>query len=700
VAASRFAAITLQDGYSVLQALGQAVVVSDLDGVVVFWNAAAERIFGWTSDEAVGRRAVEMTVSKLHREQATGIMSSLRSGQSWSGRFTVSRRDGTTFPALMTDSGIYDAAGELTGIVGTFTDLSGQLAAEARLHRSEALHRAIVETSGEGILLVGSDGVITFANHQLAEFLGLAVSDLVGRSSTSFLPNDLEVLARLDRRRQGIGERYEFPFGHPDGSTRHLLVSVKPLYDDDGMHLGSLSTFADITERKRAEAALTRLAMRDPLTGLANRTMLMERLDAALAKKDASAGRVALLFVDLDQFKSVNDSLGHGVGDELLLLATERISKAVRAQDTVARLGGDEFVVLAEGLKSGEQANRLAQRICATFRQPMHVAGLDLVITASIGVAVTDRPGVCAAHVPGDEDAMRRAASELLRQADIAVYQAKAKGRACWERYEPETSDRADQLRLVGELRSAVTKRELRLHFQPIMDLATGRMVAAEALLRWQHPSRGLLAPDDFIPLAEQTGLIRELDGWALEAACRQAAAWHRADPDRAPLGIAVNLSARQLADRHLPSRLDTILRQTGLDPASLVIEITETALMDDPDAALGVLHALKGLGIRLSIDDFGTGYSSLVYLKRFPVDELKIDRSFVDGLGVEAEDTAIVSSVLSLAKAVGVKVVAEGVETEDQRRILVELGCEFGQGYLWSRPLPELLDPQTSLAV
>ncbi len=799
---------------AVLDSLGHAVAITDVSGTLVYWNDAAERMYGWTAAEALGQPVRSLIVPRQHHPHAAEVRAALEAGKSWGGRFELQRRNGTIFPVLVTDTGVHDESGALLAIVGIFTDLTEQDAAERelaasnarwqalvsrsadlamvadaranltfvgpaatrmlgwrpeevqgrngldlvhpedratvtealgavladpdshpvvefralhrdgsyvwveetisnlldhpdvaglvgnlrditdrravddRLRRSEALYRAIVQTSREGILVVGPDETVMFANSQLAGFMGRPVDWIIGRKATELLPWDRDVPARLERRRQGVGERYELEYRQRDGQPRHLMVSANPLYDDQGSYLGSLSMYADITERKRAEAALTWMAMRDPLTGLANRTMLMEELHRALSDAPRRGGLVSVLFIDLDQFKSVNDSLGHGVGDELLLIAAERIKNVVRSADVVARLGGDEFVVLTRDLGADPEATRLAERLSDVFAEPVHVAGLELVITASIGVAITEPAALT--RISLDGAAVSEIANELLRQADIALYQAKGHGRARWERYEPETSDRADQLRLVGELRQAPVNGELRLYYQPIVDLSTGETVAMEALLRWQHPTRGLLVPKEFIPLAEQTGLIGELDLWALNEACRSASAWHRASPDLPPLGIAVNLSARELGDRNLPSRLLAILRATELDPSSLVLEVTETAVMSEPDAALGILHALKGLGVRVAIDDFGTGYSSLIYLKRFPVDELKIDRSFVDGLGADPEDSAIVASILGLAKAVGVTAVAEGVETAEQARILAELGCELGQGYLWSPPTSE----------
>jgi EAL domain-containing protein (putative c-di-GMP-specific phosphodiesterase class I) len=339
-------------------------------------------------------------------------------------------------------------------------------------------------------------------------------------------------------------------------------------------------------------------------------------------------------------------------------------------------MGGDEFVIFATGLAGSADAAVLADRVLTALAPPISVAGLDVVVTASIGIALVMDVAVTADH--------------LLRRADVAMYRAKARGRNRWELDDPAHQDPAmDQLRLVADLRAGIARDELRVHYQPRVELATGRVVGVEALVRWQHPERGLLPPAAFVETAENSGLIRELGLWVLRAACRQGVAWHEAAPDAPPLEIAVNLSARQLADPRLPALVESVLEETGLDPSTLVLEMTETALMADADAALGALRALRSLGLRLAIDDFGTGYSSLVYLKRFPVNELKIDRSFVEGLGSDPEDTAIVTSVIELAHAVGIQAVAEGVETEEQWRALLTLGCDLAQGYLFARPLP-----------
>ncbi|WDF33518.1 EAL domain-containing protein [Arthrobacter agilis] len=423
----------------------------------------------------------------------------------------------------------------------------------------------------------------------------------------------------------------------------------------------------------RAEAGLQHLALHDPLTGLPNRAGLATILDRELAGRREGA-EIAALFVDLDHFKSVNDSLGHNAGDELLTVVAQRLTAAVRSSGTVARLAGDEFVVL-EHVEALADATALADRLLATLNAPLVIEGLEIVCSASIGIALSD--GEC-----GDP-------SRLLRQADIAMYRAKARGRNAWDVHDPAEVDPAvDRMRLLGELRHAIEAGQLLVHYQPRMDMATGAISGVEALVRWQHPTRGLLHPVDFIDLAEESGLIRGLGAWVLDEALDQGGRWHRAGPDHAPVEIAVNLSARQLVDPRLTEMIADALIRHGFDPRLLTLEITETALMENPAVALKVLTALKVLGVGLAIDDFGTGYASLTYLKDFPIDELKIDRSFVSGLGSNAGDCAIVSSCIQLAHAVGIRAVAEGVETDYQRSALLTMGCDLAQGYHYSRPL------------
>jgi diguanylate cyclase (GGDEF)-like protein len=420
---------------------------------------------------------------------------------------------------------------------------------------------------------------------------------------------------------------------------------------------------------------LTRQAFQDPLTALANRALFMDRLAHALARTERRAQHVAVLFLDIDRFKVINDSLGHAVGDQALGELSRRLMECVRPEDTIARLGGDEFAILLEDLDDLSGATAVAERVGKALETPFLLEGREVVVTMSVGVALNTRRPVTP--------------EELLRDADLAMYRAKGKGKNRYEVFDTDTAAPAiHRLDLELDLRSAVARDELRLHYQPVVHLETGQVEEFEALVRWQHKDRGLLPPDAFIGLTEETGLIIPIGQWVLTEACRQARQWQEQRPSEPPLTIGVNLSARQLQDPDLVSLVSRVLKDSGLDARSLKFEITESVVMQDAPATLATLHALRDLGIRLAIDDFGTGYSSLGYLKRFPIDTLKIDRSFVEGIVTDAEDAAIVQAVISVAKSLGLSVTAEGIENEAQLQRLKDLGCERGQGFYFGHPL------------
>jgi diguanylate cyclase (GGDEF)-like protein/PAS domain S-box-containing protein len=557
----------------------------------------------------------------------------------------------------------------------------------SQLQVSEGRYRSIVETAQEGIALIGLDSTFTFANRRMGELLGRPVEDLIGVDAFSLIDMDsaTEVISRLEERQQGTAGQYEVTSLRPDGRIARLLVSAAPQFDPDGAYAGSLCMVSDLSGLRRAEEELAHQALHDPLTGLPNRALLFDRIEQALARRSSENHTVAILFCDLDGFKDVNDSFGHHVGDQLLCVVAERLVAAVRPGDTVARIGGDEFIVLAEEVADETAALDLAARLRASVAWPIHAAGTEAVITCSIGVALA----------PAED------AAALVRHADAAMYRAKEGGRNRAELFDEELRDVAtNRLGLLADLHHAVARGELRLHYQPIVALDGERVIGVEALVRWQHPERGLVPPDTFIRVAEDRGLIVEIGKWVLREACRQAARWTHAGPGGKSLHMAVNISARQLSPgAGLVESVAEILRDSGVDPSTLVLEITESALMGDAEAALRILTELKALGVRLAIDDFGTGYSSLVYLKRFPVDLLKIDMAFIRGLGQDPEDSAIVACVIGLARAVGIEAVAEGVETVAQLEALQALGCAFGQGYLWSRPVPAVDFDHTLLA-
>jgi diguanylate cyclase (GGDEF)-like protein/PAS domain S-box-containing protein len=441
----------------------------------------------------------------------------------------------------------------------------------------------------------------------------------------------------------------------------------------------SANVLADAIERHAADEALRHRVLHDSLTGLPNRLSFVDSLAEALKRATVSGSPVGIVFLDLDHFKLINDSLGHHAGDELLRAIAPRLRAHLRPGDIVARFGGDEFGVLVDRLADEDEAVAIADRVSAAFSEPYAIDGTDHFITASLGIAVA-RPSP---QEPADPDM-------LIRNADAAMYRAKEQGRARCELFDAEMRARALlRLEVEQELRQGVERQELTLYYQPVVALASGEITGLEALVRWEHPKRGKLDPGEFIAIAEESGLIEPIGRWVQETACRQILAWHEQRPDQRPLDVSVNLSARQVTRRDLASSVAEILARTGLDPVHLQLEITESVLVEESASARATLEALSELGVRLVLDDFGTGYSSLAYLNRFPLDALKIDREFVDALGVEQERTAIVEAIIGMARALSLDVIAEGVENEAQLSELRRLGCDYGQGHLFSRALP-----------
>ncbi len=439
--------------------------------------------------------------------------------------------------------------------------------------------------------------------------------------------------------------------------------------ESDFLHVVA-NVMGSAIERAAREADAIHRALHDPLTGLPNRDLFADRLEKTLARVRRGGSRPAVLIADLDQFKLINDSLGHPAGDELLRLLAPRLAGALRATDTVARFGGDEFVVLCDGVEDEAHAMALASRLAAVLEAPVDVAGTQVVVSASVGVSVAE---------PGSD------VESLVRDADAALYRAKARGRGRCALFDAALrAEVTERLDLETTLRAALASGALALHYQPVVDLATGVPRAFEALMRWTHPERGSVAPDEFIPIAEESGLIVPMGRWALHEACRFATS-----PAGAGLPISVNLAARQLAYPGLVADVESALDAAGLEPGHLWLELTESALLDDDDAPLATLNELKALGVRLVIDDFGTGYSSLAYLQRFPLDALKVDRAFVSQMTEDGRAAALVQAVVTMTRALGLQVIPEGIETEAQRDALLELGCTYGQGYLFGRPAP-----------
>jgi len=565
------------------------------------------------------------------------------------------------------------------GIFGAIAAIAmGLLLRRAGVQRS-AQFRSLVHNASDLITVVDVRGVIRYQSPSVSKLVGVAPEALLGTDYLDVVhPDDrphLEVvLSGLVGSPKG-STTAEYRVDHADGSSRFVESIASNLLDDSTVK-GLVLNTRDVTDRKSLEEELAHQAFHDSLTGLSNRAVFRDRLDHALGLSVRHERSLAVLLLDLDSFKTVNDSLGHDVGDELLVAVGSRIEECARSSDTVARLGGDEFVVLLEEDVDETRSRSVATRILKALAAPFDVSDREVFIGASIGIAVSEGGS-------GDAD-------ELIRNADTAMYAAKAAGRGRYEIFEPAMHVRAlERFEVQADLRRALGRAEFTLQYQPIVDFATGAVQGVEALIRWMHPSRGLLPPGDFIAAAEETGLIVPMGMWVLDEACRQTVAWRDEYPQAASLWVSVNLSTRQLLEPDLVARVRECLERSGLDPSALVLEITEGSLLQSVAETIEKLRDLKALGLRLAIDDFGTGSSSLGHLRQFPIDVLKIDKSFVDEIATTgSEGPALVRAVVDLAKTLQLETVAEGIEEIEQLTELRSAGCLSGQGFLFARPL------------
>jgi diguanylate cyclase (GGDEF)-like protein/PAS domain S-box-containing protein len=564
-------------------------------------------------------------------------------------------------------------------LLGMAFDITEQKLVEQAMRETERRLRDVLENVQLASVLVDCEGEVTFANPYLLELLGCPEEDVVGHNWFDLcVPLEDRERARLAFAR-GIASGLLAPHEEQEvmtlyGERRLLSWNHTVLHDFSGAVNGRASIGADVTERRRAEQQLQHNAFHDGLTGLPNRALFMDRLGGALARqRRRPEQRCAVLFVNLDRFTLVNESLGHAAGDRLLVEIAAGLRRIVRPGDTVARLGGDEFGVLMEDLEDAGDVELTAVALEEALSEPFTLGQQDVFVTATTGIAVSDE---------GYERA-----EDALRDAHTAMHHRKASGPGGHQAFDRSMHSRAVRLlELEQDLRRAVEREEFLLHYQPIVELATGRIAAFEALVRWEHPQHGLVSPLEFIRLAEETGLIFAIGRWALREACREMVALSRASAS--DLTVNVNLSSRQFSQPDLVEQIEDALRESGLPPQRLKLEITESVIMENAESAIGVLHRLKDLGTSLSIDDFGTGYSSLSYLLRFPADTLKIDRSFMWAMGDGGRHAQIVRTIIVLAHSLQMDVVAEGVESEDQRRQLCALECRYGQGYLFSRPV------------
>jgi diguanylate cyclase (GGDEF)-like protein/PAS domain S-box-containing protein len=574
------------------------------------------------------------------------------------------------------------AASILSGLVVAFTLVTlvlllRQRLARDRLARLNARFAAVFNQAAVGIAVARLDGRLVQLNERYCSMLGYTEPELLGRRFFEILhpeerPRAADALARMAERGESFLPLFEMRHVRKDGSGLWAEVAAARVRDDDADYL--VAVVQDISERHEMRHRLEHQAHHDALTGLPNRVLCFDRLNQALDQAKRKRWNASFMFLDLDRFKAVNDTLGHDAGDEVLLEAARRLSACIRGGDTVARIGGDEFGVVLSDLAQPQDAGIVAGKILGALGRPFAVKGQDVFVTGSIGIA----------SYPADSDS----AATLVKNADAALFQAKLLGRNNHQFYAADMNARAlEKLQLEGKLRQALERGEFLLHYQPKMELATGRLMGVEALLRWKLPGDGFVSPAEFVPLLEEFGLIVPVGEWVLASACGQVRIWQDAGLGLIP--VAVNLSAKQFRRHDITATVKRVLETSRIDPALLELEITESATMDNPEQAAAILVELSRLGVRLSIDDFGTGYSSLGYLKRFPLDALKIDRSFVTGLPDDTDDVSIARAVIAMAHSLDMKVVAEGVETEAQERFLAGCGCDQMQGYHLSKPLP-----------
>lgn len=566
-------------------------------------------------------------------------------------------------------------------LINVFNQLQAEIAdrkrAESALQKSICLQRSTLEAAVDGILVVNKNGKITIFNQKFLHLWHIPKKIMASRDmkrTVSFVSSQLKdpesFRLKIDRLHTQLDAESWDTLDFKDGRIFEVYSQPQRI---GKVIVGRVWIFRDVTERRMAEETIRYQALHDLLTDLPNRIFFNEKLSTALAHARAREGKLAVMFLDLDRFKTINDTLGHTFGDQLLQLVADRLTECLWQHDSIARWGGDEFTILIPEIYSGEDAGRIAQRILDNLKQPFNIAGHQLYISSSIGIAIYPDDG---------EDAQT-----LLRNADVALYRAKEQGRNNYQFYAAAMSYQASELLVLeNQLHKALERGEFVVYYQPQIDTSTGKICQMEALLRWQHPELGLISPAKFIPIAEETGLILPIGEWVLRTACTQNKAWQ--DAGLPPITVAVNLSARQFQQPNLAVIVARVLQETGLDPSYLELEITESVAMQNVDFSREILSDLHQMGVFIAMDDFGTGYSSLSYLKKFPLDKLKIDKSFVLELTEDSNDAAIIAAIAAMAKVLNLKMVAEGVETEAQKNFLESLECEYMQGYLFSPPI------------
>lgn len=678
---------TKQQLRDVIDFLPDATFVIDNDKKVVIWNRAIEKMSGVAKEDMIGKGDHEYTIP-FYGERRTQLLDLLDlDDKELAAKYVNVRRTGeildaeTFCPALNGGEGahvwatgvpLYDAGGQRVGAIESIRDIT------ARKKNEDFLRKLThgIENSASAVLITDLNGTIEYVNKKFTQLTGYSPEEAIGKNPR-ILKSDVtprEVFDNLWRTiLAGQEWRGELLNRRRTGEVYWSIASISPLQDEQGKITHFIANVEDINERKNAEATIERLAYFDPLTDLPNRRMLQDRLEMALKRSRRQATGAALLYLDLDSFKHINDSLGHPAGDKLLREMADRFTKTLRDDDVVCRLGGDEFAVVLHDIRQDQDVVPIAQKLLDIAAEPLQLEGREVAVTSSVGIALYPKDGTDA--------------NVLGKHADIALYHAKAEGKNTFRFFSEELNNNLrDRVAMEHGLRHVLERGELELHYQPKVSTVSGQVTGVEALLRWNSPEFGLVSPMRFIPLAEETRQIIPIGEWVLRTACRQQLLWQQ---QGLQLNMAVNLSAVQFKSPTLVERIAALIDETGIQPENLELELTESALVDKPDDVVRVLEQLRSLGCGISIDDFGTGYSSLSYLKNFPVTILKIDRSFVRDLSHNSGDRAIAQSVVSLATNLDMKTVAEGVEEPEQLEILKQIGCTYIQGFIHSRPVP-----------
>ncbi len=670
------AQLTLQA--EALKAASNSIMITDLSGRIAWTNPAFSNSSGYSSEEALGKNPRLLNSEKQNKAFYKEMWATISSGKTWRGEIVNRRKDGDLYTEDMTITPVASLRGGITHFVAIKQDITERKHAEEALSLAEEKYRTIFEDAVVGIFQVTPEGRPVSINRALAQMHGYDDSE-------QFLAEVSNVALQLfvDPRRMfslkhevdknGVVRRAEVELYRRDRAKKWVVMTMRAARDADGNIGFYEGTIEDITDRKVAEERVQFLAYYDALTGLPNRILLQDRIAGALASAARRKDKVAVLFLDLDRFKIINDSLGHSAGDEVLQEVATRLREWLRKQDTVARVGGDEFVVVLTGVEHASDVAVAAQRVVDAMTAGFSVRGHSLSITCSVGISMYPEHG--------------KDGETLIKNADAAMYSAKQNGPNSFQFFTEDLSaEMVERLTLENGLRLALERGEFFLVYQPQMDILTEEIVGVEALLRWQHPKLGLIPPDRFIPIAENCGLIMPIGEWVLRTVCSQARKWQ--DEGLPEVRVAVNVSAVQFRQDGFRDFIRRVLCETGLAPQYLELELTESLLLSNADVMFSVLQELNEMGLKLAIDDFGTGYSSLSYLKRFPVSKLKIDRSFIRDIATNPGDAAITTAIISMAKSLGLKVIAEGVEDEEQMSFLREHQCDEIQGYYFSRPL------------